>query len=326
MERRPFLLAILGSLLAGAPNARGQPAAKQHRIGVLIAASKAFVTPYIQIFRQALRELGYIEGRNISIEYRYADGHYDRLPALAEALVGLRVDVIVTEGTPPTRAAIRATTTIPVVMTVTGDPVAAGLVRDLARPGGNLTGASFFLPELATKRLQLLKEAIPGIGRTAVVWNPRNAVHGPAVRDMGTTAKAIGVELRHISIQAPGDVADALAQITKGRDGLVILEDATINVASAQIADTALKHRVPAIFGLSTFAEVGGLMTYGPDRVELWQRAAAFVDKILRGARPGDLPVEQSVRFDMVINLKTAKALGLTIPPSLLARADRLIE
>jgi putative ABC transport system substrate-binding protein len=326
VERRAFLLTITGSLLAVAPAAGAQPAARTHRIGVLIAASKAFVTPYVQIFRQALRDLGYVEGRDIGIEYRYADGHYDRLPALAEALVGLRVDVIVTEGTPPTRAAIQATTTIPVVMTVTGDPIAAGLVRDLARPGGNLTGASFFLPELATKRLQLLKEAIPGIARVAVVWNPRNAVHGPAVRDMETTAKAIGVELRHISIQAPGDVADALAQITRGRDSLVILEDAMINVASARIADTALRHRVPAIFGLSTFAEGGGLMAYGPNRVELWQRAAGFVDKILRGARPGDLPVEQSVRFDMVINLKTAKALGLTVPPSLLERADQVIE
>jgi putative tryptophan/tyrosine transport system substrate-binding protein len=326
VERRAFLLTMTSSLLAVPPTAGAQPTTRTHRIGVLIAASKAFVTPYIQIFRQALRDLGYAEGRNIGIEYRYADGHYDRLPALAADLVNLHVDLIVTEGTPPTRAAIQATTTIPVVMTVTGDPVAAGLVRDLARPGGNLTGASFFLPELATKRLQLLKEAIPGIARVAVVWNSRNAVHGPAVQDMETTAKAIGVEIRHINIQAPDDVADALTVIAKGRDSLVILEDAMINVASTQIADTALKHRVPTIFGLSSFAEVGGLMAYGPNRVELWQRAAGFVDKILRGAKPGDLPVEQSVRFDMVINLKTAKALGLTIPPSLLARADRLIE
>ena len=326
IERRTFLGVIAGGLLAAPLTAEAQQTAKPHRIGVLIAASKAFITPYIQIFRQALRDLGYVEGRNIRIEYRYADGHYDRLPALAGDLIGLPVDVIVAEGTPPTRAAIQATTTIPVVMTVTGDPVAAGLVRDLARPGGNLTGASFFLPELATKRLQLLKEAIPGIARVAVVWNPRNAVHGPAVKDMETTAKAIGVEIRHITIQAPSDVAHALSLITKSRDSLVILEDAMINVASPQIAETALKQRVPTIFGLSTFAAVGGLISYGPNRVELWQRAAGFVDKILRGAKPGDLPVEQSVRFEMAINLTTANALGLTIPPSLLQRADQVIE
>ena len=326
MDRRLFIGTLAGGLLAAPLVAEGQRAAKPHRIGVLIAASKAFITPYLQIFRQALHELGYVEGRDIRIEYRYADGHYDRLPALARDLIGLHVDVIVTEGTLPTRVAIQVTIMISVVMMVIGDPVAAGLVTHLVRPGGNLTGASFFLFELATKRLQLLKEAIPGIARVAVVWNPRNAVHGPAVQDVETTAKTIGVEIRHIGIQSPGDVADALALITKGRDSLVILEDAMTNVASAQIADTALRHRIPAIFGLSTFAEAGGLMTYGPNRVELWQRAAGFVDKILRGAKPGDLPVEQSVRFEMVINLKTAKALGLTIPASLLQRADQVIE
>ena len=326
MNRRRFLLTALAGVVGAPHGASAQQSPAVHRIGVLIGASNVFAGPYIEIFRQALRGAGYAEGRNIVIEYRYADGHYDRLPALASDLVRRKVDVIVTEGTPPTRAATQATTTIPIVMTVTGDPVAAGLVKYLARPGGNLTGASFFLPELASKRLQLLKEAIPGLSRVAVVWNPRNSVHGPAVKEVETSAKAIGVEIRHIRIQSPMDVADALTLITKGQDSLVVLEDAMINVASAQIADVAGKHRVPTIFGLSAFAETGGLMAYGPNRVELWRRAAGFVDKILRGAKPGVLPVEQSVRFDMVINLKTAKALGLTIPPSLLARADQVIE
>ncbi len=326
MPRRAFMAVITGSLLAAPHAAEAQQSTKIYRIGLLIGASEAFASPYIEIFRQALRDLGYVEGRNITIELRYADGHYDRLRALAADLVRLKVDIVVTEGTPPTRAATQATTTIPIVMTVTGDPVAAGLVTNLAHPGGNLTGASFFLPELGAKRLQLLKEAIPTLTRVATVWNPSNAVHGPAVKRIETTAKTLGIDVQHIKIQAPPDVGDALVRISQGRWGLVVLEDAMINVCSAQIADVAVKHRLPAIFGLPTFAEAGGLMAYGPNRSELWHRAATFVDKILRGARPGELPVEQSTRFDLVINLKTAKALGLTIPPSLLQRADQVIE
>jgi len=202
----------------------------------------------------------------------------------------------------------------------------AGLVTNLARPGGNLTGASFFLPELGAKRLQLLKETIPRLSRVAVVWNQRNAVHGPTVKSIERTAKTLGIGVEHVTIQAPADVDDALVQISNGRSALLVLEDAMINVCSAQIADVAVKHRLPAIFGLATFAEAGGLMAYGPNRIELWRRAAIFVDKILRGARPGELPVEQAVRFDMVINVKTAKALGLTIPPSVLLGADQVIE
>ena len=303
-----------------------QQSPKLYRVGLLIGASQAFVTPYIEIFRQALRALGYVEGQNIAFESRYADGHYDRLRALAAELIQLKVDLLVTEGTPPTRAATQATKTIPIVMTVTGDPVAAGLVTNLARPGGNLTGASFFLPELGAKRLQLLKETIPGLSRVAVVWNQRNAVHGPTVKSIERTAKTLGIGVEHVTIQAPADVDDALVQISKGRSALLVLEDAMINVCSAQIADVALKHRLPAIFGLATFAEAGGLMAYGPNRIELWRRAAIFVDKILRGANPGELPVEQAVRFDMVINVKTAKALGLTIPPSVLLGADQVVE
>ena len=327
MNRRAFLGTLTGSLLAAPLTAEAQQSTKLYRIGVLIGASEAFVGPYLEISRQALSDLGYVEGQNITIELRYADGHYDRLRALAADLVRLKVDVVVTEGTPPTRAATQATRTIPIVMTVTGDPVEAGLVTNLAHPGGNLTGASFFITELGAKRLQLLKEAIPTLSRVAVVWNPSNAVHGSVVKRIETTAKTLGInDVQHIKIHAPADVGDALVRISQGRSGFLVLEDAMINVCSSQIADVAVKHRLPTIFGLPAFAEAGGLMAYGPNRRELWRRAAILVDKILKGARPGDLPVEQPTKFDLVINLKTAKALGLTIPPSLLQRADQVIE
>jgi ABC-type uncharacterized transport system substrate-binding protein len=325
MHRRS-LITLVGAFLAVPVAAKAQQSTKLYRIGLLIGASEVFVAPYIAIFRQALRDLGYVEGRNITIEVRYADGHYDRLRALAADLVRLKVDIVVTEGTPPTRAATQATTTIPIVMTVTGDPVEAGLVTNLARPGGNLTGASFFFLELAVKRLQLLKEAIPTLRRVAVVWNPSNAVHGPVVKRIETTARTLGLDVQHIKIQAPADVGDALVRISQGRSGFVVLEDAMINVCSSQIADIAAKHRLPTIFGLPTFAEAGGLMAYGPNRRELWRRAAILVDKILKGAKPGDLPIEQPTTFELVLNLRTAKVLGLTIPQSLLQQADQVIE
>jgi putative tryptophan/tyrosine transport system substrate-binding protein len=325
MDRRTLLMGSLG-LLAAPLAAEAQQPAQGHRIGLLIGSSESFVTPYIEIFRQALRALGYVEGGNIVIEFRYADGHYDRLSILAADLVRLKVDIIVTEGTPPTRAARQATTTIPIVMTVTGDPVAAGLVTNLARPGGNLTGASFFFPEMAAKRLQLLKELIPALSRVTVVWNPSNAVHGPTVKAVEAAAKSLGIDVQHVKIQAPADVDDALVAISRRRDSVVVLEDALVNVCSTQIADVATRHRLPTIFGLTTFVEAGGLMAYGPNRPELWRRAATFVHKILRGAKPGDLPVEQPVRFDLAINVRTAQELRLTIPPSLLLRADHLIQ
>ena len=324
ISRRAFIAGVAG-ILAAPLVGEGQ-SAKVQRVGLLIGSSESFVAPYIEIFRQALRALGYVEGQNIAIEYRYADGTYDRLPFLAADLVRLKVDIIVTEGTPPTRAARHATTTIPIVMTVTGDPVAAGLVANLARPGGNLTGASFFFPEMAAKRLQLLKELIPALSRVTVVWNPANAVHGPTVKAVEAAAKSFRIDVEHVKIQTPADINDALLAISRRRDGVVVLEDATINVCSTQIADVATKHRLPTIFGLTTFVEAGGLMAYGPNRPELWRRAATFVHKILNGAKPGELPVEQPVRFDLAINVRTAQELRLTIPPSLLLRADQLIQ
>jgi putative ABC transport system substrate-binding protein len=297
-----------------------------HRIGILIGSSASFIAPHIETFRQALRALGYVERQNIALEYRYAEGDYERLPVLAADLVRLKVDAIVTEGTPPSRAAKQATTTIPIVMTVTGDPVVTGLVASLARPGGNLTGASFFLPEIAAKRLELLKEAVPAVSRVLLIWNPANAVQEPAVKAIEAAAKTLGIAVQHVKVQAPADFDGALSAISKSRDSLLVLEDALINVYSNQIAGLAARRRLPTIFGLTTFAEAGGLMAYGPNRPELWRRAAIFVDKILKGAKPADLPVEQATRFDLVINLKTAKALGLKIPPALLLRADQLID
>jgi ABC-type uncharacterized transport system substrate-binding protein len=326
MNRRAFISFVGANILAGSLVVDAQQPTKARRIALLIGSSDSFVAPFIEIFRQALRALGYVEGGNIALEYRYADGNYDRLPVLATELVRLKVDVVVTEGTPPTRAAKQATTTIPIVMTVTGDPVAAGLVTNLARPGGNLTGASFFFPEIAAKRLQLLKEVIPALSRVTVVWNPSNAVHGPTVKAVEAAAKALGIDVQHVHIQAPADVDGALLAVSKRRESLVVLEDGMINVCSTRIAEVAARHRLPTIFGLTTFVEAGGLMAYGPNRPELWRRAATFVDKILKGANPGDLPVEQPVRFDLVINVKTAQGLRLTIPPSVLVRADQLIE
>ena len=326
MNRRAFVCGLTLGALAAPFAVEAQQSAKGHRIGLLIGSSESFVAPYIAIFRQALRALGYAEGGNIAIEYRYAEGNYERLPVLAADLVRLKVDIIVTEGTPPSRAAKQVTTTIPIVMTVTGDPVETGLVTNLARPGGNLTGVSFFFPEMAAKRLQLLKEVIPALGRVTVVWNPSNAVHGPTVKGIEAAAKAFGIVVQHVKIQAPADVDGALSVISKSRDSLLVLEDAMVNVCSTQIAQVALKHRLPTIFGLTTFAEAGGLMAYGANRPELWRRAAIFVHKILRGAKPGELPVEQPGRFDLVINARTAQRLRLTIPPSVLVLADQVIE
>ena len=326
MDRRRFLLTSLVGALAMPSAAGAQQTEKVRRIGILVASSASFIAPYVETFRKALRGLGYLENQNIAIEYRYAEGKYERLPVLAADLVRLKVDIIVTEGTPPSRAAKQATTTIPIVMTVTGDPVVTGLVADLARPGGNLTGASFFFPEIAVKRLELLKEAVPAVSRVLVVWNPANAVHDPVVKAIEAAAKTLGIGVQHLKVQTPADFDSALSAISKSRESLLVLEDALINVYTSQIVRLATRTRLPTIFGLTSFAEAGGLMAYGPNRNELWQRAATFVDKILRGAKPGELPVEQSTRFDLVINLKTAKALGLTIPPSLLARADQVIE
>jgi putative ABC transport system substrate-binding protein len=278
-------------------------------------------------FREGLRELGYVEGRNIQVESRWAEGNYDRLPGLAADLVRLKVDVIVTYGTPAAQAAKGATGTIPIVMAAIIDPVASGLVTSLARPGGNITGQSMMSPDLAEKQLQILKELVPKTSRVAVLHNPANPGNAPQVRHAQDAARALGVRLQILGARGPSEIDGAFAAMAAEQAGAVIvLVDAILQSNRARIADLAARHRLPAVYGLHEYAEVGGLLAYGPNRLDMFRRAATYVDRILKGAKPGDLPVEQPNTFTLVINLKTAKALGLTIPPSLLLRADQLIE
>jgi putative ABC transport system substrate-binding protein len=329
MNRRTFLCGLTLGSLAAPLAAEAQPAGKVPRIGFLVAASasdSAFER-WIEAFRQGLRDLGHVEGRNIVIEYRYADEKYERLPALAAELVRLKVDVIVSHGTPGPLAAKQATSAIPIVTTTAGDPVAAGLVSSLARPGGNVTGLSFMAPELGGKRLQLLKEILPGLSRVAVLWNAANPYASLVVREMEIAATTLGVQLQSLVVRGPDDFAGALAAAATGRAGaLTAVEDPLTITKRTQIVDFAAKSRLPAIYGVKEFVDAGGLMSYGVHLGDLYRRAAAYVDKILKGAKPADLPVQQPTKFEFVINLKTAKALGLTIPPSVLLRADEVIQ
>ena len=329
MDRRAFISSIAISLLAAPFAVEAQPAGKVPRIGFLVAASASdsAYARLIETFRQGLRDLGYVEGRNIVVEYRYADGKYERLPALAAELVRLKVDVIVSHGTPGPLAAKQATSAIPIVMTSAGDPVGSGLVSSLARPGGNVTGLSLMVPELGGKRLQLLKEILPGLSRVAVLWNAANPYASLVAREMEATATTLGVQLQALVVRGPDDFAGALAAATTGRAGaLTAVEDPLTITKRTQIVDFAAKSRLPAIYGVKEFVDAGGLMSYGVNLVDLYRRAAAYVDKILKGAKPADLPVQQPTKFEFVINLKTAKALGLTIPPSVLLRADEVIQ
>ena len=328
MDRRSFLVGSFG-LLAAPLATDAQPAAKVPRIGFLSPSSSS--DPRIPVrlgaFREGLRELGYVEGQNILIESRWAEGRYDRLPGLAAELVNLRVDIIVTWSLPAIQAAKEATATIPIVMAGSLDPVATDVVASLARPGGNITGLSLMAPELVGKQLELLKEVVPKVSRVALLGNPANPGTAPQVRRGQDAARALGVRLQVLEARNPSAIEDAFAAMARERAGaVIILTDAMFGAHRERIADLAAKHRVPAVYGLPEFAETGGLMGYGSSVVDRFRRAAVFVDKILKGAKPGDLPIEQPTKFEFVINLKTAKALGLTIPPAVLARADEVIN
>ena len=317
-----FALGVLAAPLA----ADAQQRANVARIGVLGPLTASAIAPRIEAFKRGLQELGYVEGQTIAIEYRWAEERYERLPDLAAELVRLRVDVIVTHGTLATRAAQQATTTIPIVMGSSDDAVATGLVASLARPGGNITGSSIFVPELSAKRLELLKEAIPRIRRVAALMNPANAGNEVAFKQMGLTARALGIELRRAEVRRGDELDGTFSELVKApSDGVVIVDDAAIATQARRIVDLAGKSRLPTAAPL-TYAQTGSLLSYGGNLPDLWRRAAIFVDKILKGAKPADLPVEQPTRFELVVNLKTAKALGLTIPRSVLIRADRVIE
>jgi putative ABC transport system substrate-binding protein len=318
----------LAAVAFGAPLAAfAQQKGKVWRIGFLGATSASGLAGRVEALRAGLRDLGYVEGKNIVIEYRWAEDKYDRLPELAADLVHLKVDVIVTHGNSGIIAAKNATSTLPIVMAASPDPVAMGLVASLARPGGNVTGMSGIAPETIAKRLELLVDAFPRTKQVAVLFHPDNPGYiRLVVPAMEVAAKSLKLELQQFAVRGPGDLDNAFAAMAKIRVDAVVTTDDPVLVANfGAIAKLAAKMRLPSI-GLPEFAEAGGLMAYGADRLELFRRAAYFVDRILKGAKPADLPVEQATRFETVVNLKTAKALGITIPQSFLLRTDRVIE
>ncbi|PYN73043.1 MAG: ABC transporter substrate-binding protein [Candidatus Rokuibacteriota bacterium] len=325
------LAVILTLSLALAPLAlEAQQPGKVPRVGVLLTGDQSRHLTHVEAFRQGLRERGYVEGKNVVIEYRFGDGKLDRLPQLAAELVGLNVDLIVTSGTPPTRAALQATRTIPIVMTLVGDPIAAGFIASLAKPGGSITGLTQITGELDGKRLELLKEAFPKVSRVAVLFDPGSAAQEGigTLRDTRMAAEALGVKLLSLELRGPNpDLGGAFRTATSERVGaLLVAPGPATELHRKRVVDLAAKSRLPAMYGSNEFVDLGGLMSYGPSQPDLFRRAATHVDKLLKGAKPADLPVEQPTKFELVINLKTAKALGLTIPPSVLGRADQIIE
>jgi putative ABC transport system substrate-binding protein len=327
MTFRPAALIVTLVLLIMPPAAGAQPAARMPRIGILSPAPPAAVTgsPF-DAFREALRELGYVEGKTIALEYRFAAGKYERLPELAADLVRLQVDVIVTDGgETAARAALNATRTIPIVMgTTSADPVASGLVASFARPGGNVTGFTLTHVELAGKRLQLLKEMVPAVTRVAVLWDPETGL--PQFRVAEAAARSLGVQLVSLPVGGPADLDAAFEAASRQRAGALLqLSARRMFDHRRAIVERALKHRLPGLFELG-FEATGALASYGPSVSDNFRRAAVYVDKILKGTRPGDLPVEQPAKFYLVINLRTARALGVTIPPSVLLQATRIIE
>jgi putative ABC transport system substrate-binding protein len=316
---------LAGGLLAAPLAAEGQQARKVPVIGYLIERSGP--TAFDEAFRLGLRELGYSEGRNVVVEYRWADGKAERLPALAAELVRLKVDIIVTSGTPGGLAAKNATSTIPIVLASGGDFVADGLVASFSRPGANITGLSVFARELSGKRLEILKEAIPGMTRVAAAFNTLNPGTRSLFKETEAAATKLGLKALPLYIHFPDGVERAFAEAVRLRaSAVVIISDGATIVHRAQLGSAALQHHLPTIFANKTYLEGGGLMSYGPDIIEVWRRAATYVDRILKGAKPAEMPIEQPTKFELVVNLKTAKALGLTIPQSLLGRADEVIQ
>jgi putative tryptophan/tyrosine transport system substrate-binding protein len=328
MGAKILVYALLALILTTIHLAEAQQPKKATLLGYLSARSSSSESTRIEAFRQVLRELGYVEGKNIIIEYRFAEGKFDRLADLAAELVRLNVEVIVTAGVPPTRAAKQVTTTIPIVMAGGGDPVSTGLVASFARPGGNITGSSDLTVDSITKRLELLKEVVPKASRVAVLLNPANPTNLLQLKETQAVASALGITIVPLEIKGAEDFDQAFVTMKKKRaDALVVFSDPMFGFYQKQIANLAMKSRLPAIYGNRYYVEAGGLMSYGstnPD--DHYRRAAIYVDKILKGATPAELPVERPMKLDLVINLKAAKQIGLTIPPNVLARADRIIK
>jgi putative ABC transport system substrate-binding protein len=326
MSKKVVRLAVCAMLLAlSVPAGAQQP--RVPRVGYMFATTSSESPDLLKTVREGLRELGYVEGRTIALEVRWAEGRYERLPALAAELVQLRVDVLVAFTTPGALAAKSATSTIPVVMVMVGDPVGSGLVASLARPGGNLTGLSLLNPELHGKRLELLKDVLPKVSRVATLTNPGNPIHAVFWKETQAAAQALSLQLQPVEVRGPEDFAGAFAAAAGGHAGAIIAFDDPLTLGySTQIVAVAAKNRMPVIYGFREFPEVGGLMSYGANRRDLYRRSAVFVDKILKGRKPADLPVEQPTKFEFVINLKAAKQIGLTIPPNVVARADKVIK
>ena len=321
--RRQFISALGGATVAWPLVVRAQPAKKTPRIGVLWPNPPAT----FEFLRQALSGFGYVDGQNISFEFRWAEGKLDQLPDLALELVRLRVDVILTLAPQATLAAKSATQTIPIVFVAMGDPVASGVVASLARPGGNLTGTTRMLPEMSVKHVELLKEVDPSLSKLAVLWNPTNSSHEPALLAVNATARALSLQVRPFEVRAPTELDSTFAAIAAERaDGVLFIADPIFFIHLRRMVDLVASNRLPAIANFVEFPKLGGLMGYAPSLPNEFQHAASQIDKILKGAKPADLPVEQPTKFELVINLKTAKALGLTVPQTLLATADEVIE
>jgi putative ABC transport system substrate-binding protein len=317
---------LVGGAVAWPLAARGQQAAKVAQIGFLGSTFASNWAGQVEAFRSGLRDLHYVEGENIAIQFRWADEDYDQLAHLAAELIGLNVDILVTHGTPGSLVAKRATTTIPIVMVHSGDPVAAGIVASLARPGGNLTGMTYFVPELMAKRIEMLKDIMPRISHVAILVKPDNPFFETVLRMLESPAMSLNIRLHPFEVRGPNDFGSAFAAMAKsGVDAVVIIEEAVFVSNSRAIADLAAKQRILSA-GFNEYAVAGGLIGYGVDFLEMYRRAAVFVDKILKGAKPGDIPVERATKFITNVNLKTARGLGLDVPPSLLVRADEVIE
>ena len=327
MKRRAFLYGSLCATLAAPRAGEAQPAEKVYRIGCLGSTTASTAPHLLQAFRQGLRDLGWVEDRDLVIEYRWAEGRLDRLTDLAADLVRLGVDVIVSAGTPGPHAAKHVTRVIPIVMMAAGDPVASGLVVSLARPGGNVTGLSLMAPELGGRRLELLKETVPGLLRVGVLWNSYSLYPRLVMRETEMAAPTLGIQLESLELRVPEDLDKAFeAALLRQVGALMTVEDSLTVTHRARIVDFAAQSRLPAIYGFTEFVDAGGLMMYGADLRALFRRSATYVDQILKGAKPADLPIERPTKFELIINRKTARALGLTISPSLLRRADQVID
>ncbi len=327
MSKKIPIWLLTAVLLITVSLSEAQQRGKVPRIGFLGNSSAALEENLVGPFRDGLRDVGYVEGQNILIEYRWAEGKYERFPALIAELIALKIDVIVTAGTPAALAVKRATTSIPFIMVAVGDPVGTGLVASLARPGGNITGLTSISPELEGKRLELLREVIPKLSHFAVLWNPVSPFQVIAEKEVQAAAEVLRMKVQSLGIRAPEELDNAFAAILRERPGaLLVLADRLFLHHRARIMDFSAQHRLPGVYAYLELVEAGGLMSYGPDRDEPYRRAAVYVDKILKGTKPADLPVEQPTKFEFIINLKTAKQIGLTIPQSVLYRADKVIK